>query len=76
MACVALSIVTLVSIGGFGESVNNALLREARVLLAVDVVVQSGFPIEQALVAELEQLRSEPESGCSYILVFCQRTHS
>ena len=60
MACVALSIVTLVSIGGFGESINNALLRDARVLLAGDVVVQSGFPFEESLVAELEQLQSEP----------------
>ena len=50
VACVALSLVTLVSLGGFGESVNNALLRDARKLLAGDIVVESQFPFEQALV--------------------------
>ena len=70
MVCVALSIVTLVSIGGFGESVNNALLKDARVLLAGDVVVQSGFPFDEALVAELEGLRSEPGVDVAFIYQF------
>lgn len=60
VACVALSIVTLVSLGGFGESVNNALLRDARTLLAGDIVVRSGFPFQNKLVSELDQLRTEP----------------
>ena len=41
IACVALSLVTLISLGGFGESVNNSLLRDARILLAGDIVVES-----------------------------------
>ena len=49
IACVALSIITLVSIGGFGESVNTALLKDARKLLAADVVVESRFPFDQVL---------------------------
>ena len=56
VACVALALVTLVSIGGFGESVNNALLRDARKLLAADVVIESHFPFEEKLEAELNQL--------------------
>ncbi|MFT5193686.1 MAG: putative ABC transport system permease protein [Candidatus Promineifilaceae bacterium] len=60
VACVALSIVTLVSLGGFGESVNDSLLRDARALLAADLVVESGFAYEQAMTAEIEQLRGEP----------------
>ena len=60
VACVALALVTLVSIGGFGESVNNALQRDARKLLAADVVVESHFPFEEKLEAELNQLENEP----------------
>jgi putative ABC transport system permease protein len=76
VACVALSIVTLVSIGGFGESVNNALLRDARVLLAGDIVVRSGFPFEEPLIAELERLRSEPgvDVALSYQFITIVRT--
>jgi putative ABC transport system permease protein len=51
--------VTLVSLGGFGESVNNALLQDARQLLTADIVVASGFPFDEALTAELEQLQAE-----------------
>ena len=59
VACVALSLVTLVSIGGFGESINNALLRDARKLLSGDIVVESGFPFEGSLTDELDKMQSE-----------------
>lgn len=59
VACVALSLVTLVSLGGFGESVNNSLLRDARQLLAADVIVETNFPLNPALVAEIQALRRE-----------------
>ncbi|MEM8861826.1 MAG: ABC transporter permease, partial [Chloroflexota bacterium] len=59
VACVALSIVTLVSLGGFGESVNNSLLRDARALLAADIVIESGFPYMDPINGEIEALRSE-----------------
>ena len=59
VACVALSLVTLVSIGGFGESINNALLRDARKLLSGDIAVESGFPFEESLLEELDKLRAE-----------------
>jgi len=59
VACVALSLVTLVSIGGFGESINNALLRDARKFLSGDVVVESGFPFDDSLINELDELRAE-----------------
>ncbi len=60
VACVVLSIVTLVSIGGFGESVNRALLKDARRLLAGDIIVQSRFPFEPALEDALEDLATKP----------------
>ena len=60
IACVALSLVTLVSLGGFGESVNNSLLRDARKLLAADVEARSRFPFTEAVEAELAALAAEP----------------
>ena len=59
VACVALSLVTLVSLGGFGESINNSLLRDARRLMAADAMVRTGFPLREPLVAELNTLRQE-----------------
>jgi putative ABC transport system permease protein len=56
IACVALSLVTLVSLGGFGESVNNSLLKDARRLLAGDLVVETRFPLRDRMVAELAAL--------------------
>ena len=58
VACVVLSLVTLVSIGGFGESIHNALLRDARKLLAGDIVVESRFPFDDALRTQLEALQA------------------
>ncbi|MEM7800295.1 MAG: ABC transporter permease, partial [Chloroflexota bacterium] len=57
--CVALSIITLVSLGGFGDSVNESLLRDARQLLAGDVVIESGFPYLDPIDQEIEALRAE-----------------
>ncbi len=58
--CVALSLVTLVSLGGFGESVNNSLLRDARRLQAADIIVESGFEYSPSLAAELAAVAQEP----------------
>lgn len=60
IACVALSLVTLVSLGGFGESVNNSLLRDARKLLAADVEARSRFPFPEATETELAALAAAP----------------
>lgn len=51
--CVALSMVTLVALRGFGDSVNRALLRDARELQAADIEVDSNFPLSDPLVTEL-----------------------
>ena len=47
--CVALSMVTLVALRGFGDSVDRALTRDARALIAADVVVQSNFAFDPAV---------------------------
>jgi len=54
--CVMLSMVTLVALRGFGDSVNRALLRDARSLQAADIVVDSNFPLSAPLVNEIQSL--------------------
>ncbi len=51
--CVALSMVTLVALRGFGASVDRALARDARSLIAADVTVQSNFPFTPAVDAAI-----------------------
>lgn len=56
--CVALSVVTLVSLGSFSRSVHSSLLRDARVLHAADIIIKSHSPVSSALtraVAAKEQ---------------------
>ncbi len=49
--CVALSMVTLVALRGFGDSVDRALTRDARSLIAGDLRMQSGYPFAPELEA-------------------------
>ena len=57
--CVALAMVTLVALRGFGDSVNRALLRDARSLQAADITVDSNFALSQPLLDELAKLQQE-----------------
>ncbi len=58
LLCVMLSIVTLVALRGFGDSVDDALTRDARALIAGDVVVRSNYPfateLDDAIAAAVE----------------------
>ena len=54
--CVGLSIVTLVALRGFSESVNQTLVRDAKSLHAADVIIESNFPISDAVVDEVDRL--------------------
>jgi len=54
--CVALSMVTLVALRGFGDSVDNALTRDARALIASDVRVESNYPFAPELDAAAQQM--------------------
>ncbi len=54
--CVALAMVTLVALRGFGDSVNRALLRDARSLQAADLIVDSNFPLSDPLLQEIQAL--------------------
>ena len=54
--CVMLSMITLVALRGFGDSVNRALLRDARSLQAADIIVDSNFQLSAPLVNEIQSL--------------------
>ena len=43
--CVALSMVTLVAVGGLSQSVHTSLLRDARALHAGDIIMHSHYPL-------------------------------
>ena len=52
--CVALSMVTLVALGGFSASVNRALLQDARQLQAADIIVSSNTPFSEPLTGAMD----------------------
>lgn len=54
--CVALSMVTLVALRGFGDSVDHALTRDSRALIAGDVRVESNYALAPAVTAAVEGL--------------------
>ncbi len=55
--CVALSMVTLVALRGFGDSVNRALQRDAQALQAADIKVHTHFPFSEPLQQEVAALQ-------------------
>ena len=59
--CVALSLVTLVSLGGFSRSVHSSLLKDARVLHAADIIIHSHAPLSQPLLGQVSALEKNRE---------------
>ena len=57
--CVALSIVTLISLNGFSASVNTSLLKDAKTLQAADIIIQSYQEISLATVSSIRQLEDQ-----------------
>ncbi len=57
--CVALSIVTLISLNGFSASVNTAMLQDAKTLHAADIVIQSYYEISPGTVNTIRQLEDQ-----------------
>lgn len=58
---VALSLVTLVSLGGFSRSVHSSFLRDARALHAADIIIHSHTPFSGPLLSALRSLESRTE---------------
>jgi putative ABC transport system permease protein len=57
--CVALSIVTLISLNGFSASVNTSLLNDAKTLHAADIIIQSYQGLSPATVNTVRQLEDQ-----------------
>ncbi len=68
--CVMLSMITLVALRGFGDSVNRALLRDARSLQAADIVVDSNFPLSTPLVNEIQSLTTSGAAAAARLYEF------
>ena len=66
--CVALSMITLVSLGSFSRSVQSSLLRDAQALHAADIVIHAHAPLPAPLEAEIARLgkRQELQSARYY----------
>ena len=57
--CVALSMITLVSLGSFSRSVESSLLRDAQALHAADIVIRAAAPHPARLDAKLSALAGQ-----------------
>jgi putative ABC transport system permease protein len=58
--CIVLSVVGLTALGGFQAGVNEAMLRDARMLHASDVIARSSFPFLPSLEAKLADYTARP----------------
>ena len=56
---VALSMVSLVALRGLGDSINRALLSDAKELQAADIIVESNFALSAPTSAEIDALVDE-----------------
>jgi len=59
--CVALSIVTLISLNGFSASVNKSMLNDAKTLHAADIVIHSHVDLSPAVMNLVKQLEARHE---------------
>jgi len=59
--CVALSIVTLISLNGFSASVNKSMLNDAKTLHAADIVIHSHADLSPAVMNSVKQLEARHE---------------
>jgi putative ABC transport system permease protein len=57
--CVVLSMISLIALNGFSASVHQALMDDARRLLAADMVIRSRYAFTPALEAAVARLAAE-----------------
>jgi putative ABC transport system permease protein len=57
--CVVLSIISMVALGGFSESITHSLLKDARSLHAADIIIRSRSPISAPVRKAVEQAEQE-----------------
>lgn len=68
--CVALSMVTLVSISGFSESVDRSLLRDAKALHASDIIIESHYDLSATLLDSISVLKQKGEAAAAMVYEF------
>lgn len=68
--CVALSLVTLVSLSGFSESVDRSLLRDAKALHAADIVIESNYDISKSLLDSIASLKDKGAINATRVYEF------
>jgi putative ABC transport system permease protein len=56
---VALSMISLVALRGLGDSINRALLTDARELQAADIIVESNYALSEPTAGEIDRLVTE-----------------
>lgn len=70
VACVILSIVTLVAINGFSISVNRALFNDARTLHGGDIIIRSSKEFAAPLIEGIDRLEKEGRLKSSRVYEF------
>ena len=68
--CVALSMVTLVSLSGFSRSVHSSFLRDARSLHAADIIIHAHSPFSPPLLAALTAMEHRKELEWARLYTF------
>ena len=57
--CVTLSMVSLVALRSFGDSINRSLLGDAKELQAADIIVESNFGLSESLAERIDELAAQ-----------------
>jgi len=57
--CVTLSLLTLVSLGGFSSSVRTSMLKDARQLHAADIIIHSHYPLSLNLTSSIKSYEKQ-----------------
>jgi putative ABC transport system permease protein len=70
IACVALSLLTLVSLSGLANSVRHSMLQDARELHAADIIIHSHYPITTGLSQEIDRLKAAKRIASARIYEF------
>jgi len=68
--CVTLSIVAVVAVNGFRESLNRSLLQDARALHGADIIVRSHFPLSAPLLAAIRDIEAQGRAESTPVYEF------
>ncbi len=70
MLCVALSIVTLISLNGFSDSVRTSMQKDAKKLNAADIIIHSHYELSPAVIDTVARLEAGEEIRATRIWEF------